>query len=732
MSNVHLELRPDAWIWSACWTDPAVGVGDAAAHLTVAGRRYRLEADGEEVRQPAEDLLGPAVEVLRPLVAEGLPVRVCLKFLLYQDRGLIALEGEITNTGDQPCALGDLELITQGRVELGSPSRQARAYLDRSLAHPAVEPLVDPQGAGLSADSQGMVTLAGEAALTVGFVTAPHHRPVVRLRYLPSTDELLVCGIARFNGRVLAPGEQVQTGWLVLRADRDPLQALERYGDLIAAVTPPRLTPATRGWCSWYAVRMPISHAFTVVNARVMAARFRDLGMDLMLLDHGWQTGDICGDWDADPADYPGGLEALAAELEGMGLYLGLWIAPTDIARTSRLFAEHPEWMLRDAEGRPATTWRWYWTPYPLQVQLDATQPGARQYLVDTFRRLAAAGARYFKIDFIAACAGEGLHPAGAGSVRGWDPLRCAMQAIRDGAGEAYVRYCQTPALLSTGLADGVYATNDTLDAGAHTWPTLREVFRMSAAEYWLHGRLYNHDACDLSIRTHGNTEECRLRVTMLVLSGSSVMFSDDLTVLPEERLRLMEQSLPGLARAARPVTLFTADEPEVWHLPVETQGCRYDLVAAFNLGAEAKEHRLEWGVLGLEPDEPRLVREFWTGETLGVRSGVTTAMVPAHSVRLYALWPLLGRPQFVGTDLHLSQGLVELAGLSWDEGEGRLAGRLVRAPGIEGRVYLHLPPAWETVSSSAPLRRESGGLWSLPVRFEEKALDWEIRCRRV
>jgi hypothetical protein len=112
MSYVLLAPRPDAWIWSASWADPPVGVGDATAHLTVAGKRYRLEVDGEEVRQPAEDLLGPAIEVLKPLTAEGLPVRVRLKFLLYEERGLIALEGEVTNTGDQPCALGDLELVT--------------------------------------------------------------------------------------------------------------------------------------------------------------------------------------------------------------------------------------------------------------------------------------------------------------------------------------------------------------------------------------------------------------------------------------------------------------------------------------------------------------------------------------------------------------------------------------------------------------------------------------------
>ena len=112
-------------------------------------------------------------------------------------------------------------------------------------------------------------------------------------------------------------------------------------------------------------------------------------------------------------------------------------------------------------------------------------------------------------------------------------------------------------------------------------------------------------------MRTHGSTEECRLRATMLCLSGSSIMFSDDLTQLPEERIRLMQTCLPAMERAARPLNLFASECPDVWHLPLETEGAAWDLVALFNFGDELRTVPLCWGQLGLPPNERRPVREF-------------------------------------------------------------------------------------------------------------------------
>ncbi|MEK7396562.1 MAG: alpha-galactosidase, partial [Candidatus Poribacteria bacterium] len=552
------------------------------------------------------------------------------------------------------------------------------------------------------------------------------NRPIISVSYENELDTVRVDGIARFNGMELSPKESIDTDMLILQSSDNPFTLLESYTDLIAEIEPPRKTKATTGWCSWYAIRMPISHDFTMANAHVVADRLKDLGMDIMLLDHGWQTGDICGDWDEDINDYPKGLEGLAKDLGDLGLKLGIWIAPTEVAQTSKLFTEHPDRVLKDKDGKPQETWKWYWAPNPSQYQMDATNPDAYKYIVETFRRLTEKGSAYYKIDFIAGCSGENLFPIDPKAVRGWTPLQKAMQAIREGAGEdAYIRYCQTPPLLSNGLADGVYATNDTLDAGASTWNILREVFRMSSAEYYLQG-LYIHEACDLSIRAHAGTEECRLRVMMLALSGSSIMFSDDLTKLPEERIVMMQQTMPPFPKPARPINLFTATMPDIWHLHCSAKGIEWDLLALYNFDENQKQVSVSMKDLGLAEGE-YIIREFWTEEFIGIKSGSVDFLVPGLGARLYSFWRLLDRPQYVGTNLHLSQGEAELANISWDKESKRLSGTFSRAKGIIGKAYFNIPSEWKVKSSSYPIMRQNGGLWAMELLFEDAELSWEI-----
>ena len=147
---------------------------------------------------------------------------------------------------------------------------------------------------------------------------------------------------------------------------------------------------------------------------------FKPLGLDVIQLDHGWQRGDVCGDWHANER-FPHGLKWLAEQLQSRyGMKLGLWIAPTQVAFNSQLFHDHPDWMLKNAQGKPASMGRWFWVPNPDMGLLDASHPAAEKWIEETFRRLTAeGGVAYFKIDFIA----------------GSPALPRAMAAIRRGAG---------------------------------------------------------------------------------------------------------------------------------------------------------------------------------------------------------------------------------------------------------------------------------------------------------
>jgi alpha-galactosidase len=103
-----------------------------------------------------------------------------------------------------------------------------------------------------------------------------------------------------------------------------------------------------------------------------MAASGAELGVELFVLDDGWfgardDGTSSLGDWSVDRRKLPGGLERLAARIQGLGMGFGLWIEPEMVSPRSRLFEAHPEWAI----GVP---------------DRDRTQ-GRNQYVLDLSRR---------------------------------------------------------------------------------------------------------------------------------------------------------------------------------------------------------------------------------------------------------------------------------------------------------------------------------------------------------
>ncbi len=87
-------------------------------------------------------------------------------------------------------------------------------------------------------------------------------------------------------------------------------------------------------------------------------------------IDDGWQL-DV-GDW-VPNARFPSGMEAMARRIEAAGFLPGLWLAPFLVRPSSRLYRERPEWLLRDAQGRPVLAgFNWGDVTYALAAARDA------------------------------------------------------------------------------------------------------------------------------------------------------------------------------------------------------------------------------------------------------------------------------------------------------------------------------------------------------------------------
>jgi hypothetical protein len=115
-----------------------------------------------------------------------------------------------------------------------------------------------------------------------------------------------------------------------------------------------------------------------------------ELPVDVVQLDDGYQT--EIGGWLSLSRRFAS-LHDLVARIRDRGHRAGNWVAPFLAGERSRLYAEHPEWLVRDRSA--GVNW------HQRLFGLDVTHPGAAEYLYRVFSTLGELGFDFFKIDFV-------------------------------------------------------------------------------------------------------------------------------------------------------------------------------------------------------------------------------------------------------------------------------------------------------------------------------------------
>lgn len=87
-----------------------------------------------------------------------------------------------------------------------------------------------------------------------------------------------------------------------------------------------------------------------------IAKESSELGIELFVLDDGWfgernNDDSSLGDWFVNEEKLQGGLNALATDINEMGMQFGLWFEPEMISPKSKLYEEHPDWCIH-IDGR--------------------------------------------------------------------------------------------------------------------------------------------------------------------------------------------------------------------------------------------------------------------------------------------------------------------------------------------------------------------------------------------
>lgn len=544
-----------------------------------------------------------------------------------------------------------LRLYAEGWT-MTTPAMSVRSGEPAPALNPDYLPFAipDPSDPDIRHQADGVVVCQDAATgrcLLVGFATSAVHTARVLIR---STGSMMAGleAVCIADGAILPPGGRMDSEELVVSGGDDGSDLLAGFADLWAARMHARpCGQVPTGWCSWYRYFEHVTAADVEENVAWLAANRDACPVSVVQVDDGHQS--ALGDWLAsDPVRFPAGLAALADGIRQRGFTPGLWLAPFLVEERSRLYAEHPDWMVRDRDGR--TVWAMDWRGGSRTAILDGTHPGALAWLTAVFAELARLGFGYVKLDFLVhACAvtAKGGVYADRSATR-LQALRRGLEAIRRGFGEnRFILACTNVLGAGVGIVDACRIATDLLpdwNRGNEPFreaPTVPNVCRNVINRRYLHRRLWLNDPDTLIVRREDNRlseDEVLLWASALAIAGGLLFSGDRLSGLAPERLRILRRLLADrdAFADARPLDRFAEEFPSVW--VGRDPACPDSAtVALMNFTDQPRSLRLDPGRLW-QATGPVRANDFWTGEALEVPAEGLDIALRTHASRLLVL----------------------------------------------------------------------------------------------
>ncbi len=696
------------------------------------------------------------------LAQDGNKIGLTLTFGITREHPLVIWKVRVTNDGGQTVAMNRITLLdVDGRrggkihypravnsAELGffsngwqswSPSRwysgDSKMNISRLglLQHPMIYNPGTPLPRRMGVFSSDMFAVVGDRSARtgylVGFLAQKNHFGSI----LADLNAGSISMWANGDDAHLEPGMSIETDWAVftpvLLDHRTPL---EDYLEAVARenhALVPADTPV--GWCSWYHFYTNVTANNIDENLSVILDNQERLPVELVQIDDGFET--QVGDWFNFKPTFPEGVKPLAEKISQAGLIPGLWLAPFIVHPGSNLIKEHPEWMLRQSNGRTVNA-GFVWNA--LNAALDLTVPEALQYARDV---VSAAfhdwGFPYLKLDFLYAAALKGEY-CDKTKTRA-QVMRLGMEALREAVGQQVTLLgCGAPLGSMIGLVEAMRIGPDVSGDWNPSFNNIRAFFRQEPSMPSARNSINNiltranlnrlwwvNDPDCLLIRpdTRLTLDEVRSLATVIALTGGSLLLSDDLPALPPERMKIAEVLLPVMKEEVRVLDWFDAGVPNKLRVDMLRGTDSWYILGCFNWSDKPADMRIEPSAYKLEDGE-YIYREFWSGKTDTFDNAhplVVEDVVPHGSVLMAVRRMQADKAQYLGSDLHFSQGH-EVAELREDEHSLEMTLRLPRT--AEGKVFLKLPFAPVSVMMNGSLVDAlmlNGEIYSIPVQVE-------------
>jgi hypothetical protein len=449
------------------------------------------------------------------------------------------------------------------------------------------------------------------------------------------------------------PGESLSSERLMFAVGNDYHAQLEQYGQAVGRLHKARVSaPTPIGWWSWTAYYFGLSQGTAATNAYWLAQNLKALGYTYFQIDEGYQY--ARGEYTtADANLFPLGVGYIADLVRRSGLTFGMWTAPFEVSERAWVFQKHPEWLLHNAAGQLIHIG--YVTEHQDRLYvLDTTNPGAQEYLRQTYHTLFDWGLRFLKMDFMDDTAVEGAYYRP--NTTALEAQRIGLTIIRSAVGDSVVLDKDgSPMLNPVGIVDAGRISQDT----GHSFDASRDAASGIAARYYMNRNFFiaDPDAFTVSTQTvddqswHGGKrpltlDEARVSISLAAVAGGMFEIGDDLPTLgaSEERLSLLKNAdaldMARLGRASVPVDLMTYEpkdkQPSIFLLK---ESERQTMLTVFNWSETQRTRTIDFVSLGLKkPGEYTIVEEFADQGCCSSASDTMNVLEKPHSVRMFKL----------------------------------------------------------------------------------------------
>ncbi len=530
-------------------------------------------------------------------------------------------------------------------------------------------------------------------------------------------------------------------------------------------------------WHSWDNYYNDVTEADIVRNTDWIAAHLKPYGFEYIVVDDGY-------DYVLDPKNenakkehywtekwdqtkFPHGPKWLADYIKSKGLHPGVWIVPNSYAGAVE---QHPDWYLRykgahrywGEEQKDGSMVLDYDAP-----TLDDTNPEVLDFLKKEFTTLDELGFEYYMFDgehdYLKYVPGVDLDRIHDKSI---DPIvayRNRLKVIRETIGpERFIDGAPTGTPLngigyfnsyfngqdSYASWRGDYVMFSSINANAflnhivvYTMASegievglpmsVEEAMRKRSPEVINQGR--DHD--DHLVGFGASLPEARTLVTYTALTGVVYGLSSVTPELPEERVKLLQMSLPTLP--ILPIDLFSRgtdlllwdlfnyttedtyihNYPEILDLKVNAPSGVYDVVGMTNWRGETATRDLTFtDKLGLPAGASYIAFDSWNQKLAGVYKDGMWVTIEPHDTRVFLLYPLLGRPQLIGNSRHIT-GVYSILEQGWDGSTNTLYGTSQAVAGDSYILSFYVPR--KIKMSEATAKSESGRAVALQIRQE-------------